>query len=198
MKEAGSMRRLTKAILVATLSMVPICPEPAWPDSDEARVRQVILDVADAVMAFPRTKNYESVLRFFAKDYMSIDDSERGSIENLKHTLRELERDSLQETVTITEEISHLEVHVEGTVAWSTYDDVLRITHSSGIVGARALCTAVFRKIERAWLYTHEHCSSYSTEPGTGLQERSKLTKTPLTSAGASGRRVKFGEDKER
>jgi len=59
-------------------------------------VRQAILDVADAVMAFPRTNNYESVLRFFAEDYMSIDDSERGFIETLKQTLRELGRDSLK------------------------------------------------------------------------------------------------------
>jgi len=47
-------------------------------------------------MAFPRTNNYESVLRFFAEDYMSIDDSERGFIETLKQTLRELGRDSLK------------------------------------------------------------------------------------------------------
>jgi len=98
----------------------------------------------------------------------------------------------------ITEEISNLEVHVQGTVAWSTYDDVLRITHSDGIVGERALCTVVFRKIESAWLYTHKHCSAYSTKPETGLQESSKLTKTHLTSTGASGRRVKFGQEKER
>lgn len=164
-------------VTVATVTMFVMWPSnSAGADSDEARVRQVILGVAEAATAFPRTKDHDSVLRFFAKDFSSIDDVERGSIQNLENTLRQLERDLADDVLTITDRVSDIVVHVGGAIAWSTYKEMLTIAHRDGTAEDESLCTAILIKKDTSWLYQHEHCSSYPPLPATDLQDSSKLT----------------------
>lgn len=183
-------------VTVATVTMFGMwASHSAGADSEEAGVRQVIVGVADAATAFPCTKDHDSVLRFFAKDFSSIDDVEQGSIQNLEHTLRQLERDLADDALTITDRVSDIVVHVVGSIAWSTYKEKLTIVHRDGTAEDESLCTAIFIKTDTRWLYQHEHCSSYPTMPATDLQDSSQLTRIEShLSQGVSGRLLQKGE----
>jgi ketosteroid isomerase-like protein len=164
-------------VLAAILALVMSTTNAGWAESEEAKVQHMITAVADAVTAFPHTKDHQSVLKFFMKDFSSVDDMERGSIQTLENSLAEIEKDLAKESLIISEQISHIAVHVFGTVAWATYDDVLTIARPQGTAKEEDVCTAIFRKTDRGWLYQHEHCSAYLTHDDTELEDGSRLTR---------------------
>ena len=149
----------------------------AWPDSDDAKVRQVITDVAEAYMAFPQTRDRQSVVRSFAPDYTFFDDAEVRSFQDFERTLAELEEDLARGPIVITEQITDLAVHVDVAVAWATYQDRVTIVRDGDTTEYAALCTAILHKTQTEWVYQHEHCSSSSPGNDTDLQERATLTR---------------------
>jgi ketosteroid isomerase-like protein len=167
----------TMCVLAVLLVLVMSSSDEVLAESEEATVQHVITAVADAVTAFPHTKDRQSVLKFFMQNFSSIDDVERGSIQTLENTLTEIEKDLAKESLMMTEKISNITVHVSGTVAWATYNDVLTLARQHGTVEEEALCTAILRKTDAGWFYQHEHCSAYPTQPETELRDGSQLTR---------------------
>lgn len=182
----------TMSILVALLALVMSSRDEVWAESEEATVQHVITAVADAVTAFPHTKDRQSVLKFFMNNFSSIDDVERGSIQTLEKTLTEIEKDLAKESLIMTEKISNITVHLSGKVAWATYDDMLTLARQHGTVEEEALCTAILRKTDAGWLYQHEHCSAYPTQSETELRDGNQLTRHERNAAeGADLRAVR-------
>ena len=161
----------TMSILAVLLVLVIYSSNEVWAESEEATVQHVITALADAVTAFPHTKDRQSVLKFFMKDFSSIDGLERGSIQTLENTLTEIEKDLDNESLMMTEQISNITVHMSGTVAWVIYDDMLTLARQHATVEEKALCTAILRKTDAGWLYQHEHCSDYPTQSGGDASE---------------------------
>ena len=162
-------------VLAAILVFAMFSTDEIRAESEEATVRHVLTAVADAVTAFPDTKNRQSVLKFFLQDFSSVDDVERGSIQTLENTLTEIEKDLTKQALIMSEQITNITVRVFGTVALSTYDDTLTITGQQGTVKEEGVCTAVLRKTDVGWLYQHEHCSSYPKRDDTELQDGNRL-----------------------
>ena len=167
----------TMSILAVLLVLVIYSSNEVWAESEEATVQHVITALADAVTAFPHTKDRQSVLKFFMKDFSSVDGLEHGSIQTMENTLTEIEKDLANESLMMTEQISNITVHMSGTVAWVTYDDVLTLARQHATVEEKALCTAILRKTKAGWLYQHEHCSAYPTQSEKDPRDASELTR---------------------
>jgi hypothetical protein len=143
--------------------------------AEEAAVQQVITDLTRAVAAFPQTKDRQSILRFFAKDFSSVDDGEWGSVQDIETMLKNLEGELSRAPLTISNRASHIVVHMAETFAWATYDEILTIEGEQVTVDDAGLCTAILTKTTTGWLYQHEHCSSSRTQQGSAPQETSRL-----------------------
>ncbi len=148
---------------------------------EEAAVQQVITDLTHAVAAFPQTKNRQSILKFFAKDFSSVDDAEWGSVQDIETMLKNLEGELSRAPLTITNRASHIVVHIAGTFAWATYDEILTIEGEQVTVDDAGLCTAILTKTTTGWLYQHEHCSSSRTQQNPAIQETSSLAGDQIT-----------------
>ena len=148
---------------------------PAWPNSEEVKVQRVITDLAEAYMAFPQTHDRHSVIKFFAPDYSFFDDAEPRSLHDHESMLADLERDLARGPVVITEQISDVAVHVDVTMAWARYQDRVTIARHDGTTEYAALCTSIFHKTSRGWVYQHEHCSSYALGNNANLQAQPRL-----------------------
>lgn len=146
-----------QALLVAMTVCTAWSPHHVWAISEEETVQRVITDMASAVTAFPTTRDRHSVLKYFAKEFSSIDDAERGSLQTVEHMLADIEEGP--SFLKVTERISNIVVHLTGNIAWSTYDDVLTIQGEQMREEDMSVCTAILTKTETKWLYLHEHCS---------------------------------------
>jgi ketosteroid isomerase-like protein len=149
--------------------------------TEEAAVQQVITDLAQAVAAFPQSKDRQSILKFFAKDFSSVDDAEWGSVQDIETMLKNLERELSRAPLTITNRASHIVVHIAGTFAWATYDEILTIEGEQVTVDDAGLCTAILTKTTTGWLYQHEHCSSSRTQQNPAIHETSSLAGDQIT-----------------
>lgn len=139
------------------------------PTSDRARqereataVARTITASAQALSDFPRTRNTGSVLSFYSKDYVGVENGEESSLDDERQILTEL-RDRIERGVSI--EISNsarnIRVRVVGSIAWATYDYLFRIAVGDGDWDEESgKCTSVLEKSGTAWLLDHEHCSS--------------------------------------
>ena len=167
------------------VSLLVICmvraASPAWPDSDDGKVQRVITDLAEAYMAFPQTRDRQSVLKFFAPDYSLFDDGELRSFQDLENMLADLERDLARGPVVITELISDIAVHSDLAMAWATYQDRVTIAQQEGTTEYAALCTAIFHKTLMGWVYRHEHCSSSSLGNEADLLAQPRLARSRET-----------------
>ncbi len=168
-------RMKTMSLLAAIIMLVLWTTNQAWAESEEAAVQRVITDLANAFAAFPRTKDRQSVLKFFTKDFSSVDDEDRGSLQDVEKMLTDLEMELNRGPVMIADRTSHIVGHVAGAFAWATYDEVLTIARGQVTVEDAGPCTVILRKTQTGWLYQHEHCSSSRTQQGPASQETSKL-----------------------
>ena len=173
----------TKALtLFATIMILAVwTANEVSAGSEEAAVQQVITDLTHAVAAFPQTKDRQSILKFFAKDFSSVDDAEWGSVQDIETMLKNLEGELSRAPLTITNRASHIVVHIAGTFAWATYDEILTIEGEQVTVDDAGLCTAILTKTTTGWLYQHEHCSSSRTQQNPAIQETSSLAGDQIT-----------------
>ncbi len=127
-----------------------------------AAVARAISGSARALSDFPKTRNADSVLSFYAKDYTGIENGEESSLEDERQLLSDLEeRIDQGVTVGISSRAQNIRVRVAGPIAWATYDYVFKIAVAdSDWDEEEGKCTSVLEKIGSAWLLKHEHCSS--------------------------------------
>ena len=175
LKHEGGSRMRTMSLLATIMMLALSTTNGVSAGSEEAAVQQVITDLAQAVAAFPQSKDRQSILKFFAKDFSSVDDAEWGSVQDIETMLKNLERELSRTPLTITNRASHIVVHIAGTFAWATYDEILTIEGEQITVDDAGLCTAILTKTTTGWLYQHEHCSSSRTQQNPAIQETSRL-----------------------
>ena len=163
-----------------SLSLLVACTvwaaSPAWSESEETKVQRTIRDLAEAYMAFPQTRDRQSVIKYFSPDFSFFDDAGPRSRRDIERMLLDLERDLGNGPVVISEEITDIQVHLENAVSWATYCDRVTIARDENVTDDTALCTAIFHKTLAGWVYQHEHCSSKPLENDQDHEELTNLT----------------------
>jgi ketosteroid isomerase-like protein len=139
-----------------------ICSEtPAWAGPDEDAIRTLLIETAKVTAEFSRTRDHQSVLKMYAKDYVGVQDGEAETVETIQKWLTEYgaELDN-GSPIRFIGEIFDINVRVSGPLAWATYDYIFKLVSEGKIQSEdRGLCTSILRKEGAAWLIQHEHCS---------------------------------------
>jgi len=138
---------------------------------EEGRLITTLNEAAEAESKFYSTKDFSSVIGFYAQDYMGIKDGRSETVNDKSKYLAEvLEQITLGEPIGISSRLKNIKPSVEGRFGWATYEYEYKVGRSGGKSGvlqqvSQGQCTAIFRKQEDAWLIRHEHCSSTSPAP---------------------------------
>ena len=138
----------------------------SWPSLSRSAeegeaIERTVKDAAMAAATFSETRDKQSVLRLYTKDYVGIQDGEtegRDSIEKwLSDYESELDKGS---TLRFIGAVSNLQVRITGPSAWATYDYVFQAIRKGEFEAQDSgQCTALLRKDGPLWLIFHEHCS---------------------------------------
>lgn len=129
---------------------------------DEFAIAKAITDSTTAWTNFPRTRDPASVLKFYAKDYVAIQDGEWQTLKDVERLLADLQEEIDQgHAVRILVRTKNIRVQVDGPTGWATYEYQARIGLAGRIVLAGdGRCTGIYKKAGEAWLFQHEHCST--------------------------------------
>ncbi len=150
--------RLVQGMIAITLAFTG---PPAWAGQDEDAIHALLIETSKVTSEFSRTRDTQSVLNMYAKDYVGVQDGEAETVETIQKWLEdygtELDKGS---PLRFLGEVFGINVRVSGPLAWATYDYVFKLV-SDGKIQAedRGLCTSILRKEGSAWLIQHEHCS---------------------------------------
>jgi len=160
---------------------------------EEALVEKIILDLANANTEFPKTREPQFIIRFYAKDYSGINDGKPESLKDIEKYLSGVsERINLGEPVGISSKITNIKTSVTSTLGWATYDFEYKLG-SGGVVlqTSQGQCTTIFRKQGDSWLIQHEHCSTLPSGKllslASAIQGMTEPTKQQQTSCPVVG-----------
>ena len=136
---------------------------------EETLVEKTIVDLANVITEFPKTKDPQSIRRFYTQDYAGITNGKSNSLKEEEQYLSDLvERLNLGEPMGISSTVSNLKATVVGTVGWVTYEYDYKLGRSGmALQSDHGQCTAILRKQGGTWLIQHEHCSTESQFPFT-------------------------------
>ena len=139
-----------------------------------AEIEKTFADQAKAITDFPRSRDKQSVLRFFTADYVGLSDGEWVNIKEQEKSLSAIiEQLNLGAPIGVSYQVTNIQTHVSPTAAWATYDVEYKLGRGGVPVQERSgKCTAVLRKENGAWLFEHEHCSSAPLARLMGLPAR--------------------------
>ena len=149
------------AISVLMIALQVFAGSVVLAGQDEDAVQALLIDAVKATSEFSRTRDPQSVLKAYTKDYVGIQDGESETRETIEKWLSEYgaELDKGNPSRFLGE-IFGIKVRVSGTLAWATYDYVFKLVANGEIqTEDRGLCTSILRKEGSAWLIQHEHCS---------------------------------------
>ena len=134
---------------------------------EEALVEKTIVDIANAFTEFPKTKDPQSIRRFYAQGYTGITNGKSNSLKETEKYLSDvLERINLGEPIGISAKVEHIKANVVGTLGWATFDYEYKLGRGGmALETDQGPCTTIFRKKGDAWLVQHEHCSTASQFP---------------------------------
>jgi ketosteroid isomerase-like protein len=133
----------------------------------EALVEKIILELANANTDFPKSKDPQSILRFYTQDYSGIDDGKGESLKDIQKSLSDvLERINLGEPIGVSARVANIKSNVTGTFGWATYDYEYKVGRGGVVMQSdQGKCTDIFRKQGDSWLIQHEHCSTVNPFP---------------------------------
>ena len=136
---------------------------------EETLAEKTIVDLANAITVFPKTKDPQSIRRFYTQDYTGITNGKSNSLKEEEKYLSDLvERLNLGEPMGISSKVSNLKATVVGTVGWVMYEYEYKLGRGGMALEAdQGQCTAILRKQGGTWLVQHEHCSTASQLPFT-------------------------------
>jgi ketosteroid isomerase-like protein len=136
-------------------------------------IEKTIVDLAKSMTDFPKTRDKQTVLRFFAKDYVAFQDGEEANVEETERNLSDLlERINLGEPIGISNEVTNINVRTSGVTVWATYDFSYKLGRGGvPVQQMEGKCTAVLKKERENWVFQHEHCSSHTERPQRELQD---------------------------
>lgn len=154
------MRSLAGVLALACA--LALTPADLRAGEDEFAIAKAISDSAAAWMSFPRTRNAASVLKFYAKDYVAIQDGEWQTLKDVERLLADLQSEIDQgHPVRILSRTRNIRVRVDGPTGWATFEYQAEIALAGQTVLAEeGRCTGIYRKAGQAWLFQHEHCST--------------------------------------
>ncbi|MGH7819796.1 MAG: nuclear transport factor 2 family protein, partial [Candidatus Binatia bacterium] len=159
---------------IAAISVLCLS-EPAVAAGGEAgAVVRVIEESARAMSELPKSRDRQSVLRFYTADYRGITDGQWQTRENLDSVVSEIDENvKLGNPVRITNRATKVEASAIGPVGWATYDFYSKIEVLGEVLGeVERRCTGVYRKEDAGWRIRHEHCStSWAASPTDEPQE---------------------------
>lgn len=140
---------------------------PAWAATEEDAVREAILHSVKAIADFPTTRDRQSVLGLYARDYSGTQDGESETLDAVQAWLEEYEALLRQGSpVRYAGNISDLTIRVSGTIAWATYRYRFQMLSAGQVQGEdNGLCTNILRKEGAGWVIQHEHCSQKRRPP---------------------------------
>ncbi len=153
------------AVVAVTIALPVFAGSVAFAGQDEEAIQALLIESAKATSEFSRTRDAQSVLNAYAKDYVGIQDGESETRETIEKWLSDygVELDKGNPTRFLGE-VFGLKVRVSGPLAWATYDYVFKLVANGEIqTEDRGLCTSILRKEGSAWLIQHEHCSKPRT-----------------------------------
>jgi ketosteroid isomerase-like protein len=149
-------------------------PGVAVAESDEAAIVRTIMESVNALANFPQTKDRQTVLRFYSKDYFGIQDGavmSRSLIDTQYVDMEKMLKDGIPMTIKVS--ASNVRAEASGVIGWATYDASI-YWDSSGlpIVKGNEKCTSLLRKSGTQWHIQHDHCSSQKDEAGKTRSSR--------------------------
>jgi ketosteroid isomerase-like protein len=149
--------RLTVAVMLLCLSW----PAAAWSADEGEAIEKTIKEAAMAPATFSETRDKQTVLKLYTKDYVGIQDGETETRDAIEKWLldydAELKKGSTLRFISV---VSNLQVRMSGPTAWTTYDYVFQAVRKGKLEGQDSgQCTTVLRKEGATWLIQHEHCS---------------------------------------
>ena len=70
--EEKPMKKLVGVFILTYFSVLMVCP--VWAGPDEDAIRKIITDQVKALTDFPRSRDVQAVLKYYASDYSSVED----------------------------------------------------------------------------------------------------------------------------
>lgn len=134
---------------------------------EQAAIEQILIDLANANTQFPRTKDPQSILRFYSQDYEGISNGKSDSLKDTEKYLADvLERINLGEPIGISSKVANIKTSVTSTLGWATYSYEYKVGSGGAVLQTnQGQCTTIFRKQGDTWLIRHEHCSMETPFP---------------------------------
>lgn len=130
--------------------------------SDEAAIEKIITGYAQALSDFPKTRDVQSILKFYPEDYAGITDGERETFAQMRKKFSDLREDMDRGTaLSISYRVSDIRVHINGEFAWATYD--FNANLGKGLLLRKeehGKCTGIYKTRGDAWTAQHVHCST--------------------------------------
>ena len=154
------MKKLIGVFILTYFSVLMVYP--VWAGPDEDAIRKIITDQVKALTDFPKSRDVQAVLKYFASDYSSVEDGVGQDIKGAEKILLDLEEQiNLGSPVGISGRVSNIKLQVFGTMAWATFDQEFKVgAMGEAIVQEQGKCTGIYRKKGVQWLIQHEHCST--------------------------------------
>ena len=156
---------------------------------EEALIEKTIVEIAHASIEFPRTKDPQSILRFYAQDYTGITDGKSDSLKETEDYLSDvLDRLHLGEPIGISSKVTNIKTSVTGPSGWATYEYEYKLGSGGAVLQTnQGQCTTIFRKQGDVWLIQHEHCSTDSSPTLLSSAQTFLSVKHPTSYQQASG-----------
>ncbi|MCL4874628.1 nuclear transport factor 2 family protein [bacterium] len=141
-------------------------PGPAFAD-DEKEVRALVAGYIKSLNEFSTTWDPKPILDHFADSYSDINDAGFSDIKEIREAYAELGGyRELVPDLSISSELTNLNVSIIGDMGWSTYDLALTISSEGAEERNQAKCTGIYRKINGIWKMLHDHCSTPKAPAG--------------------------------
>jgi hypothetical protein len=90
---------------------------------EEALIEKTLNDLATVNTQFPKTKDPQSILRFYSQDYAGINNGQSESLKDIEKYLSELnDRINLGEPIGISSKVANIKTNVTGASGWATFE----------------------------------------------------------------------------
>ena len=133
----------------------------AWSADERESIEKTVKEAAMAAATFSETRDKQTVLKLYTKDYVGIQDGETETRDSIEKWLSDYDSElNKGSTLRFISVVSNLHVRMPGSMAWATYDYIFQAVRKGELEGQDSgQCTTVLRKEGLIWLIQHEHCS---------------------------------------
>jgi len=154
------MKKLMVSSIIACLLSLPL--SFSFAAQEEDAIEKVITESAKALSDFPRTRDKQSVLKFYTKNYVGIQNGKLETLETMENWLSVLDKQlKLGKPLGIVAEVKDIKVRMFGTMGWTTYQYEFKFGEAGNVVQEeKGMCSSIHRKVGELWLIDHDHCSN--------------------------------------